>query len=337
MHKLVSFLCFFIISLVEAKDFPTAEWTLGLYENASASYNNQGLIFITDPGAEFWHVQLTHTGIRLESGHSYRVVFTIQALTTNRLADARIGRNTFPYDAFAEFWGLSVSTTGHTYDKTFIMSSTTTDDARFEFNVGKYSGHILISNVSLTCLDCDEKSNSSTTHAFAELIPKSSLRVETKIYGDVEVGPFKYGIWGYGKFNPIFPPRPVFRSLPTESFIDFVAHGKFGRVIKKTIRKHSKTKVTKGTVRFTLCDEFLNPYPDVNPVDVDFFRNGEENGEYVFQTLVHSPSALDYDPDKHGRLIIFTQEIAKVGIHDDVFVLPIKKSTDRYFYEFVKW
>lgn len=213
MRKILTLTCFACFSLAGALELSVSEWNLGLYETASGSYDNQGLISITDGGSDYWNVQLTHTGIALEYGHSYQVIFTVQSLLTNRAIEVRIGRNGFPYDAFAEFGALNISATEKTVTKKFTMGAATTDDARFEFNVGKYTGHILISDVSVTCLDCDESTNTSGSGTIVEFNAKRLLSAETvtlsdytktlggsiyggvlelgadtKIYGDVEVG-----------------------------------------------------------------------------------------------------------------------------------------------------
>ena len=90
-------------------------------------------------------------------------------------------------------------------------------------------------------------------------------------------------------------------------------------------------------VQFTLLDENFNPYANVPSVNVTFFRNGEENGKYVFQSIIKNPTSVDYDPEKHGRLIIFSSDLDKIGIHHDVIVIPVLKPTDQFEYKVIEW
>lgn len=148
---------------------------------------------------------------------------------------------------------------------------------------------------------------------------------------------FEYGVFFNEQFKKTAISRFVFEALPNWDFINFVAHGKYGRVIKKLIKKHKKTKIDKGVVQFTLLDENFNPYANVPSVNVTFFRNGEENGKYVFQSIIKNPTSVDYDPEKHGRLIIFSSDLDKIGIHHDVIVIPVLKPTDQFEYKVIEW
>ncbi len=148
---------------------------------------------------------------------------------------------------------------------------------------------------------------------------------------------FEYGLFYYEKFKKTAIARPVFEALPNEEFIDYVAHGKYGRVIRKLVKKHKKTKIEKAVVRFTLLDKNAKPYEGIPSVEVDFFRSGEENGKYVFQTITKNSSRDDYTAEKNGRLIIFSSDIENIGVHGDVIVLPVLDSSDLFEYKVVKW
>ena len=155
----INFLC---LKSVHALDLPENEWILGLYNGAEAVYSN-GLVSITIPGDDYWNVQLTRKDLSLQYGHTYAATFTLQTFTGNRSVEVRIGRDGFPYDAFGEFGTVTATVAGKTYTKQFEMSSADVSNARFEFNVGKYSGSVYISDVSLTCLDCSENTSDETT------------------------------------------------------------------------------------------------------------------------------------------------------------------------------
>lgn len=119
--------------------------------------------------------------------------------------------------------------------------------------------------------------------------------------------------------------------------IDYVGYGGYGRMIKRLVRKHDKTKISKATVRITILDSTYKAYPDVKPIDVVFYRTGEENGKYVFETLTLHPWRPGYDPEKHGRLILFSQYPEDQGIHGNFIIIYVKNPADNFKYEVVKW
>lgn len=136
-----------------AIDFPYSEWSLANYEGAYASFND-GFVAVADGGSDYWHVQLTRSNIELQAGKTYEVNFYLQGVSARRYIEVRIGRDGFPYDAFAEFGEVVATVNGRTVTKTFTMQSGNVSNARFEFNLGKYSGTVYLSDISLNCLDC---------------------------------------------------------------------------------------------------------------------------------------------------------------------------------------
>jgi predicted outer membrane repeat protein len=149
-------------------------------------------------------------------------------------------------------------------------------------------------------------------------------------------GEFQYGKWSYGTFEPA-NVKFLFENLPYQKVIDYVGYGGYGRVIKRLIRKHDKTKISQATVRITVLDSDFKAYPDIESVDVVFYRTGEEDGKYVFQTLSHTPLHPDYNPEKHGRFILFSKDSKNQGIHGNFLIIHLKNDTDALKYEVVKW
>ena len=149
-----------------ALDFPYSEWNLANYNGAYATFN-KGFITVADGGSDYWHVQLTRGNIELQSGKTYEVKFYLQGVSARRYVEVRIGRDGFPYDAFAEFGEVVATVNGRTVTKTFTMQSGNVSNARFEFNLGKNSGTVYLSDVSLNCLDCGSNQNSSGNNSFA--------------------------------------------------------------------------------------------------------------------------------------------------------------------------
>ncbi len=157
LNKFCRFLFFTLTlsSLAHAIDYPLSEWKLTSYENAVASIHAE-TIFVLNGGTDFWHVQLTRQNVELQNGKTYEAKFTLRSEDKSRRIEVRIGRDGFPYDAFAEFGEIAVTTTNKFFTRTFSVQSGNAENARFEFNLGKHNGAIHISEVSLKCLDCDE-------------------------------------------------------------------------------------------------------------------------------------------------------------------------------------
>ena len=167
-HFLICFSLYvlFFINGAFALNFPSSEWNLASYEGAYATYND-GYISVLNGGSDYWHVQLTRRNIELQMGKTYEVNFFLQGAGVRRYVDVRIGRDGFPYDAFAEFGEVSATINGQMVTKTFKMQSGNVSNARFEFNLGKYSSSVFVSDVSLTCLDC----NSSNEDDYLDYSP----------------------------------------------------------------------------------------------------------------------------------------------------------------------
>jgi len=150
-------------------------------------------------------------------------------------------------------------------------------------------------------------------------------------YGD-DGSTFQYGKWSYGKFEPTHV-QYVFKNLPYQEAIDYVGYGGYGRIIKRLVRKHDKTKISSTTVKMTVLDSNRKPYPDTESINVVFYRTGEENGEYVFETLTHGPLDPGYDPEKHGRFILFSKDPKDQGIHGNFLIIHVKSDSDNFRYE----
>ena len=169
MKRLFSYCVVALLLSFEAAfaiDFPYSEWNLANYNGAYAIFNN-GFIAVANGGSDYWHVQLTRGNIELQAGKTYEVKFYLQGVSARRYVEVRIGRDGFPYDAFAEFGEVVATANGRTVTKTFTMQSGNVSNARFEFNLGKYSGTVYLSDVSLNCLDCGSSQNATGNNSYA--------------------------------------------------------------------------------------------------------------------------------------------------------------------------
>jgi len=158
-------------------------------------------------------------------------------------------------------------------------------------------------------------------------------------YGDYsdDGNTFQYGKWAYRKFEPT-PVQYLFKSLPYQEAINHVGYGGYGRVIKRLVQKHDKTDISNAVVRITVLDSNFREYSDIKPVYVIFHRAaGDENKQYIFQTLIYGPLDPGYDPEKHGRLILFSRDPEDQGIHGNFLVIYVKNPNDKFRYEVVTW
>jgi hypothetical protein len=151
---------------------------------------------------------------------------------------------------------------------------------------------------------------------------------------DLELGEFTYG-----KFKIKRPAFPIFEALGNEYDILAVGNSPKGRVMRKKLPKSQAKDVKKAIMEFTLLNENGSPYTNLNleKQKVVFYKIGEENEKVVFQTLVLDPSNRDYDPDRHGRLLVFTFDIDKAGIYKNVQVFPIVGIADKLYGEVIDW
>ena len=167
LHSYIfAILCLLGLDSAFALGFPYSEWSLANYEGAYATFN-EGFVSVADGGSDYWHVQLTRNNIELQAGKTYEVKFYLQGVSARRYVEVRIGRDGFPYDAFAEFGEVAATVNGRTVTKTFTMQSGNVSNARFEFNLGKNSGTVYLSDVSLNCLDCGSNQNIGGNNSYA--------------------------------------------------------------------------------------------------------------------------------------------------------------------------
>jgi hypothetical protein len=147
---------------------------------------------------------------------------------------------------------------------------------------------------------------------------------------------FQYVRWAGGRLTKVKPERPLFNTLPNQHIITHVGFGGYGRVITHLVNKHDETKkIKEAIVRITLLDSAAKAYPGVKPVEIPFYRYGEKDGKFLFVTFTYP--GRDYDPEKHGRMILFSKDPNDQGKHENVYVIYVKNKSDRFKYEVIKW
>lgn len=125
-----------------------------------------------------------------------------------------------------------------------------------------------------------------------------------------------------GTIGVATPAFPLFDTIPSPWFRAYLAKSKLARAIKVKVSKHPKTEVSSLKVRFTTTQNNKAPY-DIKPVDILFFKNGEEDGKYVFQTKTVT----------QGKSILFTKNKKNIGNFKEAIVLFINDGSDRFHYQ----
>ena len=181
-------------SVLYATDFPYSEWNLAMYEGAYATISD-GTVSVYYGGYDYWHVQLTRRNVELQADKTYELKFFLQGVGERKNIEIRIGRDGAPYDAFAEFGEIAATVNGRVITKTFKMGSGSVDNARLEFNLGKGSGTVYFSDVSLTCLDCGSNPQNTTENNvtvdfndvldYAVIADEVDFRDDSKALGDI--------------------------------------------------------------------------------------------------------------------------------------------------------
>lgn len=139
-------------SIIVNGDFSTGldNWDLGTYEGAVALYQITGgaMETVIDWGGNLnWNVQITQSGVVIETGKTYMVRFDAMSDTT-RTINMNIGLGGDPYTSYGGD-DFSLTTTMTTFTYSFTMNQPTDTNTRFEFNFGADSGNVIIDNVEM--------------------------------------------------------------------------------------------------------------------------------------------------------------------------------------------
>ena len=131
---------------------------------------------------------------------------------------------------------------------------------------------------------------------------------------------------GNGSVGFIEPAIPLISRIPNDWIRERYAFSKFIRVIKIKIKKHPRNKVDSLKIRFTLTPESNKNYNFNSSVDIVFYRNGEEDSWYVFQTKTST----------QGKPVLFSNDENDIGDYEDSIILCIKKDSDRFHYQILE-
>ena len=177
---------------------------------------------------------------------------------------------------------------------------------------------ILVESLSLK-LGTDSKPNADSAVVrkdnvlLAGFVPVTSSNI---VYGDLQEN---------GTVAPENPAIPLINAIPNDWIRSYFANSNFARVAKVYVEKSPKTRKKSLKVRLNLWKKDKTPY-DVKPVNLVLYRNGEEKGYYIYQTMTNSK----------GKPLLFTKNEDDAGNYEDAVILCIKDSTDRFYYELLK-
>ena len=130
---------------------------------------------------------------------------------------------------------------------------------------------------------------------------------------------------GNGSVIPSYPSIPIIDDIPKDRIRSFLAQSDLARVVKIWAIQDPKTNVDKIKVRLFLLNKDSDSY-GFNPVDFEMYRNGDEGGLYVFQTMTK----------EQGKPVLFTSDESLMGNYHDAIVLCVKNSSDIFYYQMLE-
>ena len=171
---------------------------------------------------------------------------------------------------------------------------------------------VVLSLYIILCVACSDK-NSGEKVLLTESVPVTFSGI---VYGELRENGFVKS----------FSPRiPLMDSISSATERSKLINSRLSRVIKAYVIKSSMTERDSLKIRLSMRKEDKTPY-DFKPVNFVLYRNGEEDGFYVFQTMTKSK----------GKPLLFSKNENDIGNFDDAVVLCIKKSTDRFYYDLLE-
>ncbi len=123
------------------------------------------------------------------------------------------------------------------------------------------------------------------------------------------------------------PAIPLISAVSGTYYRDFLATSSYARVWKATVRKRKETNKSSAHVRLWVKDKGGNKLTKDPVVEFDVYRNGEEDGQYVFQTMTRKNGVTQ------GKPILFSKRLQDAGNYDEAIVIYMNSVTDYFYYE----
>ena len=118
------------------------------------------------------------------------------------------------------------------------------------------------------------------------------------------------------------PSIPLITAISGSYYRSFLSKSPYARVWKILVRKHKKTDKEKALVKFWVKNKDGEKISE-KPIEFNIYRNGEENGYYIFQTLTKN----------EGKPILFTKRPQDAGNFDEAIVIHMNSVSDYFYYE----
>ena len=123
------------------------------------------------------------------------------------------------------------------------------------------------------------------------------------------------------------PAIPLISAVMGSYHRTYLIHSPYARVWKATVRKRKETNKSSAHVKLWVKDKNGNKLTKNPVVEFDVFRNGEEDGQYVFQTMTKKNGVTQ------GKPILFSQRLQDAGDYDEAIVIYMNSVTDYFYYE----
>lgn len=166
-----------------------------------------------------------------------------------------------------------------------------------------------------------------------DFVPANDLLSEERKTDQIALGVYAYAkpnkVTSFGVLNEegqvvsVKPIIPLISAVSGSYYREYLATSPYARVWKATIKKHKKTNKSKAHVKMWLKNYEGKIYEDIPPVEFDVYQNGEENGNYVFQTMTKN----------EGKPIFFSKRPQDAGNYKEGIVIHMKSVSDYFYYE----
>lgn len=167
---------------------------------------------------------------------------------------------------------------------------------------------------------------------FNKYVPKKDILGEERNVNSIALGSYAYAYTNtntsFGTLNKdglvdkIKPAIPIITAISGTYYREYLATSPYARVWKVLVRKHKKTNKTKAKVKLWVKNKDGKKITE-KPIEFDIYRNGEENGRYVFQTMTKN----------EGKPILFTKRPQDAGNYDEAIVIYMESISDFFYYE----
>ncbi|MBQ3945037.1 MAG: hypothetical protein II670_05420 [Alphaproteobacteria bacterium] len=126
-----------------------------------------------------------------------------------------------------------------------------------------------------------------------------------------------------GSVKAVKPAIPLIDEISGDWYRNYLAKSPYARVMKFSVRKHSKTNLSEAKVTLWVKDVNGTKRTDVKPVSFRVYRVGDENGKYVFQTMTQTK----------GKPIVFSKRPEDAKEYENVIVICMKELSDFFYIE----